>query len=113
MYGSDNYWKHYKSFTKDEIKDCIAYDNNAWKYGVADNLEQIINFYNENKDGYFKGNHVIFCHRVIKNSNEPCSGWRWHKWGEYIGVQNPKCEYLNDEPEINEVITFNIYKILY
>lgn len=113
LYDSDNYWKHYNSFTRDEIRDCLAYDNNAWKYGVADSLEQVVNFYNENKDGYFKGNHVIFCQKVIKNPNEPCSGWRWHKWGEYIGVQNPKCEYLNDEQKIDEVITFSIYKILY
>ena len=78
-------------------------------YGVADNIEQIINLYNTRD--FFSGNHVILLTKVTKNPDEPFSGWRWHKWGEYIGTQNHKCEYLNDEPEIDEVICFSIYQV--
>lgn len=39
-------------------------------------------------------------------------GWRWHKWGEYIGVREPQYEYLYDEPEIELVYSFHIYEIL-
>ena len=75
----------------------------------TDNLEQIVKFYNE---GNFKGNHVILCHTVKKNPNEPHSGWKWHKHEKYIGNRNHQSEYLNDEPEIDEVIEFSIYKIV-
>lgn len=82
---------------------------NSWSFGVADNIEQIIECYNRNEDGFFKGNHVIFVKKIIKGHN---GGWRWHKWGAYIGTQNPHCEYLDDEPEINEVLIFSIYKVI-
>lgn len=84
-------------------------ERNAWTYGVADNMEQVIEYYNENADGCFHGNHVIFVKEINKNS---CCGWRWHKWGEYIGKQNPCCEYLEDEPEIEKVVCFSIYKVI-
>jgi hypothetical protein len=38
-------------------------------------------------------------------------GWRWHKWGPYIGTQEPKCEYIHDEPEIEEVFTYHVYEL--
>jgi len=38
---------------------------------------------------------------VFKKSEEPpSSGWRWCRWGEYIGTQEPKADYLYDEPFI-------------
>lgn len=42
----------------------------------------------------------------------PEGGWRWHKWGPYIGVQNPQCEYLYDEKNIDVVYTYHIYEIV-
>ena len=112
VYGSNKYWTTLDSFGRARVREYITYDNNVWYYGVADNVEQVLDLYNKNECGYFKGNHVILFHKVVKNPDEPCSGWRWHKWGAYIGVQNPRCEYLNDEPEINEVITFSICKVV-
>lgn len=112
VYGTHSYWQHLHSIPRDNMEEYLAYENNVWTYGVADNLEQVVKLYEENKEGFFHGNHVILCHKVVKNPNEPCSGWRWHKWGPYIGTQNPKCEYINDEPEITEVIVFSIYKII-
>lgn len=85
------------------------YSRNAWDYGVADNIEQVIDYYN---NGNFKGNHVIFFDTVYRNTDTPCCGWRWHKWGEYIGEKKPTTEYLNDEPEIDKVIVFSIYKVV-
>lgn len=37
-------------------------------------------------------------------------GWRWHKWGEYIGRHTPTTEYLDDEPEIDFVYCYHIYE---
>lgn len=112
FYGSRVYWEQSRKFSRDAVMDYLAYEKNAWTYGTADNLEQVVQFYNDNKDNYFTGHHVILCYKVVKKPEEPCSGWRWHKHGEYIGTQNPKCEYLNDEPEINEVICFSIVQVV-
>jgi hypothetical protein len=115
VYNSKTYWNTLNSIPRDRMRDYINYDNNTLYYGVADSIDQIVDLYNKNKEnegGWFKGNHVILCRKVIKDPDNPCSGWRWHKWGEYIGTQNPQCEYLNDEPLIEEVITFSIYKII-
>lgn len=79
-----------------------------WIYGVADNIEQVIELYNKNEEGLFSGNHVISYFEVKKS---PECGWRWRKWGPYIGIKEPKCEYLADEPEIESVICFSIYKV--
>ena len=41
-------------------------------------------------------------------------GWRWHKWGEYIGKLNPQCEYLDDEDfgdNFEYALTFTLYAI--
>jgi hypothetical protein len=112
VYGSKTYWNTLDNIPRNRMRELISYDNNVWYYGVADNIEQVLELYNKNEFGYFKGNHVILCNEIIKDPNEPCSGWRWHKWGEYIGTQNPQCEYLNDEPEIDRVITFSIVKVI-
>lgn len=112
VYKSKTYWNTLNSIPRDRMLDYINYENNVWYYGVADNIEQIVDLYNKNEGGWFKGNHVILCWKVKKDPENPCSGWRWHKWGEYIGTRNPQCEYLNDEPEIDEVITFSIYKVI-
>jgi hypothetical protein len=31
--------------------------------------------------------------------------------GEYLGTQNPQCEYLYDEPDIEEVYIFEIVEV--
>ena len=105
-YGSNKYYSRFSS-----LHDKIQCDKNCWFYGVADSLEQIIDFYNKNEDGFFNGNHVISTFEVHKNPEHSYSGWRWHKWGPYIGIKNPSREYLNDEPEIEKVICFSIYKV--
>ena len=37
-------------------------------------------------------------------------GWRWHKWGQYIGLGKPEHEYLDDETEFDDgVYTYHAY----
>ena len=106
-YGSKTYY----NMEFPSIHDKIKYHKNCLFYGVADSLEQIIDFYNTNEEEFFKGNHVISTFEVHKNPEYSYSGWRWHKWGPYIGTQKPCCEYLNNEPEIEKVVCFSIYKV--
>jgi len=93
-------------------EELINFEKNAWDYGVADNIQQVLEYYASRDPKIYKGNHVIFINKVKQNPDEPCSGWRWHKWGKYIGYQNPQCEYLNDETDIEEVVCFSIYKVV-
>jgi len=55
---------------------------------------------------------VVTLKRVQRNlSNKGRGGgWRWHKWGEYIGKQTPTTEYLDDEPDIEQVFCYHIYE---
>lgn len=101
----------YKS-TKDlgtGFKD-IDWENLSSTYGVADNIEQIKNkFVKAIKS---KDNEYVISITEIKKDVQPDEGgWRWHKWGEYIGKQDPKCEYIADEPSIESVFCFHIYKV--
>lgn len=48
----------------------------------------------------------------LRRGDQPRDGgWRWHKWGPYIGDREPQCEYLHDEPQIEEVYTFHVYEL--
>ena len=79
-------------------------------YGVADNIEQVLEKYKsyiEDPNHYF-----CFTFTEVRKDNQPeWGGWRWHKWGEYIGTQEPQCEYLYDEPLIESVLLFHVFQI--
>lgn len=85
---------------------------NLSSYGVSDNIEQVKEKYSKwlnNKDLNF----CISFTLVSKNEQSETGGWRWHKWGNYIGTKKPKHEYLfNEDDSINEVYCFHIYQIL-
>lgn len=77
-------------------------------YGVCDNIEQLLAACPELEA---PGREFVVTITTIRKSEEPEEGgWRWHKWGEYIGNQNPQCEYLYDETNIDEVLCFHIYE---
>jgi hypothetical protein len=78
-------------------------------YGVADNIDQVCKLY---KDAISSTNPVVISFVELNKSDEGEGGWRWHKWGKYIGVQKPQCEYLKDEPIIEKVIVFHIYSVV-
>lgn len=79
-------------------------------YGVADNLEQVLEYYKAAID--HKTNKFVIALTPIRKSTQPENdGWRWCKWGRYIGTQNPQCEYIADEPEIEKIYCFHIYQV--
>lgn len=51
---------------------------------------------------------------IKQDPENPGGGWRWHKWGTYIGKHNICCEYLDDEDlsDINQdyILCFHIYE---
>ena len=76
-------------------------------YGVCDDYKQILEQYTYLHDPVAK--YVIVLHKITKKHN---SSWRWHKNGPYIGTQNHRCEYIGDEPEVEQVYSFQIFHIV-
>lgn len=78
-------------------------------YGVADSPEQFFAAY-PGLAADERSFAVMFW--VHRKADQPAhGGWRWSKWGEYVGEQDSQAEYLHDEPEIEQVVSFEIYEI--
>ncbi len=78
--------------------------------GVADNYQQVLAAYP------LAVQHPTrrFCLSVtpIRRSEAPAKGgWRWKKWGRYLGTQEPAADYIADEPIIEEVVVFRWYEL--
>lgn len=85
---------------------------NCNHYGVADSVEQIL----EHPDTqiFFKDPNrkfMLFVTPIHKDTEPQFDGWRWCKWGRYIGIQEPKSDYLYNEPDITKVCVFHFYDI--
>lgn len=85
------------------------------QYGVADSIEQIKEYFNEEIEDtnkkYFITVTPVYQDKENKGKG---GGWRWHKWGEYIGKLDSKCEYLDDEEfgdDFKHVICFHLYEV--
>jgi hypothetical protein len=79
-------------------------------YGVCDSWEQVVALCSELDDAN-KTPYVLSVTKISKATEPPFDGWRWHKWGEYIGTHEPECEYLYDEVGIDAVYVFHIYHV--
>lgn len=79
-------------------------------YGVVDSVEQfytIFKFLN-----VLDAKYVAFLTPIKKSEQPSNGGWRWHKWGEYLGKQKRSgCEYLYNEPNIDLVYVYHIYEV--
>lgn len=77
--------------------------------GVCDSPEQAVEYLRPELDNPDRKFFIGFVR--MRRADQPREGgWRWHKWGEYIGAQKPRCEYLHDEPLVEEIYTFHVYE---
>lgn len=83
-------------------------DNIVPTYGVADNLDQVIETF---KLDTIPEKVALFGTDIHKADQPKHGGWRWHKWGTYIGENEPTTEYLYDEPDVESVVCFHIYRV--
>lgn len=82
----------------------------APRYGVCDSVGQFILKYGDAlKDA--AGSYCLAFTRVVKAKQSPVGGWRWDKWGPYIGNGEPTTEYLRDEPKFEEVFVFSVFRL--
>ena len=108
VYRHDGYMFNFDGFIKNNTFDKIL---DKWiDYGVCDNYEQILKVRRDILSNHNK-RFVIGLSTVEKKNQCAEGGWRWHKWGEYIGTQNPHYEYIYDEPNIEKVYCYHIYEI--
>jgi hypothetical protein len=80
------------------------------EYGVCDDYKQVLEKYPELISS--KRQFVMSVTPINKSKQPADGGWRWHKWGEYIGNQKPTREYLHDEPIIEKVFVYHIYELI-
>lgn len=78
--------------------------------GVCDGPQQLLEKYGKyiRED---KRNFIISFVEIRKDEQSSTGGWRWHKWGSYVGEQDPQYEYLYNEPDIDVVYTYHIYEV--
>lgn len=87
-----------------------------WRnYGVCDNASQALDYYDslckEYEDLMRDRLFLILLTPIIKDEQPEHGGWRWHKWGPYIGKFEPKHEYLYDEEGIDYIYCFKILEV--
>ena len=94
---------------------CRKHKNHIVSDGVADNIEQIKSYY-KNQVKSKKDKFIIVLTPVwqeLENKGKG-GGWRWHKWGKYIGVLDKQCEYLDDEEfgaDFKYILCFTLYHV--
>lgn len=81
-------------------------------YGVCDTPRQFLTRYREALQDDRRTFVIGFTHITKDPSNAGRDGgWRWHKWGEYIGDGKPTCEYLDDEEGFTDgVYVYHVYQ---
>lgn len=97
-FGYSHFLSDYERYPKLSIDPC----------GVCDSLEQLKAKCPEldNSERKF----VVTLTKVRKGDQPSEGGWRWCKWGKYIGDHEIKYEYLADEKGIEKVFCYHIYE---
>lgn len=91
-------------------------NSNKEECGVADNIQQIKDYYKEEIADTVRKFIITFT--IVyqdKNNKNKHDGWRWNKWGDYIGKFDIQHEYLDDEnfgDDFEYVICFNLIEII-
>lgn len=107
VYRTDNYRFNGDSFIEINCDESVLEEI---AYGVCDSYQQVMEMYPELiTDADHK--YVILLSSVYKSDQPSEGGWRWHKWGPYIGTQNSTCEYLYDEPDVEKVYCYKICEV--
>ena len=84
--------------------------SSSGSYGVCDGLQNFLDIFNEELATIPEK--VFVTLTPIHRKQQPeYGGWRWRKWGPYIGNFKRTEEYLFNETEIDTVWIYHIYVI--
>lgn len=75
-------------------------------FGVADSIEQVKSYYEP-----LEASNTQFIVILTPVYRENDGGFRFHKWGRYIGKHEICHEYLRDQKDIDVLYTFRILKV--
>lgn len=106
-YGSSAFlaeYEHYPELTADDSEVYLG------PYGVCDGVDNLLAVYPILVESPRQFVVTLKCVRRDLSNKGKGGGWRWHKWGAYIGSLEPTTEYLDDEPEIEQVFCYHIYE---
>ena len=119
-FGSSDFlrsFEHYPDFDPIAVTDNMpaqvkedAYEGMVSRdgYGVCDSVEQLLAHFPELEA---PGSEFVVTLTELHKADQPSSGgWRWHKWGPYIGTHEIQCEYLYNEVGIESVLIYHIYE---
>lgn len=85
------------------------HDDAVPPYGVCDSVEQFFARFGAYLESSPRAYAVGFTE--VRRADQPDEGgWRWRKWGGYVGERRPMMEYLHDEPEIESIVTFTVLR---
>lgn len=86
--------------------------DNLNSYGVCDSPKQFLDRYRQMLSDDVRTFVVSFTHIAKDPGNRgQGGGWRWHKWGPYIGEGKPENEYLDDEDGFDAgVYCYHVYQ---
>jgi hypothetical protein len=107
-----NHWNFELQFRGRQVYelDFPKLDGDFWCFGVCDSPEQLLSLLPPQVTAGPE-RFVVAMVRLLQIDEPAEGGWRWHKWGPYIGTQEPQQEYLADEPVIEEVWTYHVYRL--
>lgn len=98
-FGSSHFLQEYKEYSDDLSVD---------PFGVCDSLQQLKAACPELEGS--QREFVVTLTEVRKDEQPDEGGWRWKKWGPYIGEHEITTEYLRDEEHIDRVFCYHIYE---
>lgn len=107
----DSYFIEYKwteKYQQNYFPDECIFDPKMPCYGVCDSVEQWKEHYKHLIENPKVKSFVAFT-EIRKDEQPSDGGWRWHKWGRYIGNHKPQYEYLYDEKDVESVLVYHVY----
>jgi hypothetical protein len=100
----------FDAFCREKLENYPEFDFSLEPYGVCDSPEQFMSRFGDALKASPR-KFVISFVEVLRSEQAATGGWRWHKWGDYVGVCQPTTEYLADEPIIESVFTYHVYEV--
>lgn len=95
---------------EDECEMTLNSKNNTYRfasYGVVDSPGQFIEKFTDILEAS-PIKLVVGMTNVFKADEPSSGGWRWHKWGPYLGENDPQHEYIYWEEKIDQACCFTI-----